>query len=59
MNRLILCGVLRVAFTTFYVAAVFLRHDVARDLMVPFALVVWLIALYDFRDRRRRGRSSR
>ncbi len=50
------CGVARVAVAVSYLCTVVLRPDLARAAMLPFAIVVCLVAIYDLLARRRRRR---
>lgn len=54
MILVFLCGVMRVAVPSSYLVTALLRADIARAWMVPFALFVLGVALYDARGRRRR-----
>lgn len=49
MIWLFVCGVVRVAIPTAFVVLAFTDPDIARALTVPFAVLVWLVAIYDSR----------
>ncbi len=59
MIALFVCGVFRVALVTAYLVACALRPELARSLMVPFAMLVWIIAIYDGWGQIKRSRSRR
>lgn len=54
MMLLFLCGVMRVAVPSSYLAAAVLRPEAARAAMVPFAACVLCVAFYDAWGRRTR-----
>lgn len=56
MLLVFLCGVLRVSLVTAFLVLAFTSRATATDLMVPFALLVLAIAVYDARDNCRRSR---
>ncbi len=53
------CAAARVAVATAYACAVLMRHDIAERLMIPFALLVLLVAAYDVVMLWRRSRRPR
>lgn len=56
MALVFLCGALRVALVTAFFVIALTDKALATDLMVPFALLVLAIAVYDARDNCRRSR---